>query len=449
MTIEMSRDAQLIDAVHAGQRAINSAEAAKFVHLLEFVDLRRAEGETRGGRRFGDGEVHGAMFELSLALMLPVATVQTQAAAARSLRARMPDVWSAWLRGEITARAAFAIDAAGDRLTRDESRARLDAGAVAAAVAKTPAQLWSWLNRFVERWEADSARARQRRAFADRAVWKWTEVDGMAKLTALISVTDAAAIDALLDTRARSLGSADERSMDQRRADLLTDTLLGRTADEGAPGRVAATIGVIVPIQSLVGMSDLPGEFADRSDSIPADMVRSLAARPGTLFWRLLTDSRGHLLDATELGRFASAKLGFAVRLRDGTSVFPTSSVPASRCDLDHTFAHCGHQQCTEYGPTTGANLGPLDRRVHQQKTDGNLLLRQPRPGTFEWTTRTGHRYTHEPDPLPVAEWDNPFGFPSDVPVEDQYFCSNDAPDELPADRLEQQAIRRMWEQAA
>lgn len=448
MSTDRARDEQLIDAICADQRAVNAREAAKFVHLLEFIDLRRAEGEARGGRRFGECEVMGAMFELSLAMTLPVATVQTQAAAARSLRARMPEVWAAWTRGRITTRAAFAIDEASDRLAREESRARLDGEAVAVAVTKTPAQLRVWLNRFVERVEADTARARQRRAFKDRAVWRWTGVDGMAKLTALISVTDAAAIDNALDTRARALGSADDRTMEQRRADLLTDTLLGRNTGEraaGTPNGVVATIGVIVPIQSLVGMSDLPGEFADRSDSIPADMVRSLAARPGTLFWRLLTDERGQLLDATELGRFASAKLGFAVRLRDGTSVFPTSSVPAHRCDVDHTIAHCAHHQCTTHGPTTGANLGALDRRAHQQKTDGNLRLRQTGPGSFEWTTRTGHRYTYQADPLPAAEWDNPFGFRTTEPHDDQW-----RPLEIiDEDLAEQQAIWQAWERAA
>ena len=57
------------------------------------------------------------------------------------------------------------------------------------------------------------------------------------------------------------------------------------------------------------------------------------------------------------------------------------------------------------HGPTTASNLGPLDRRVHDVKTAGALSLRQPQPGVFEWTTRTGHTYTKQSEPLPVAEW--------------------------------------------
>ena len=146
-----------------------------------------------------------------------------------------------------------------------------------------------------------------------------------------------------------------------------------------------------------MGLSDAPGELADRSASVPADLIRAKAVEPGTLFWRLLTDERGNLLDASKLGRFAAGNLGQAIRFRDGTSAFPTSVVPADRCDIDHTEAFPA--------PTTAANLGPLHRRAHNLKTAGLLSMRQPEPGVFQWSTRTGHRYTHTADPLPVTEW--------------------------------------------
>ena len=54
------------------------------------------------------------------------------------------------------------------------------------------------------------------------------------------------------------------------------------------------------------------------------------------LFTRLLTDDGGRLLDTTELGRHASARLAEAITIRAGTCRFPTCTVPADRCDLDH-----------------------------------------------------------------------------------------------------------------
>jgi hypothetical protein len=110
--------------------------------------------------------------------------------------------------------------------------------------------------------------------------------------------------------------------------------------------------------------------------SRPADLVRDLAREPGTLFYRLLTDPLGHILDVAELGRFPSAKLRIAVNARDGTCRVPTCSRPAMECDLDHEQPH-------PRGPTTGANLSPLCRRHHRIKTHlttdfSTLEMRRP-----------------------------------------------------------------------
>ncbi|MCW2839413.1 MAG: hypothetical protein JWR55_896, partial [Aeromicrobium sp.] len=55
---------------------------------------------------------------------------------------------------------------------------------------------------------------------------------------------------------------------------------------------------------------------------------------------------------------------------------------------------------------TSAANTGPLNRRVHNLKTEGLIRMRQTSPGVFEWTTRTGHTYTRHPEPVPTAAWD-------------------------------------------
>lgn len=295
-----------------------------------------------------------------------------------------------------TSRPALLIDRAAQRLTHASSLGILDTVVAEEAARKTPGQLRAWLDRFVERLEAGAAAARHRRARRDRRVWITPVGDGMAWLTALIPELEAAAIDTRLDSEARSLPSSDPRTHERARADMLTDLLLGAA---GRAGGTSTTIGVIVPVQSLMGLSDAPGELADRSASVPADLIRAKAVEPGTLFWRLLTDEHGNLLDASKLGRFAAGNLGQAIRFRDGTSAFPTSVVPADRCDIDHTEAFPA--------PTTAANLGPLHRRAHNLKTAGLLSMRQPEPGVFQWSTRTGHRYTHTADPLPVAEWED------------------------------------------
>ena len=94
------------------------------------------------------------------------------------------------------------------------------------------------------------------------------------------------------------------------------------------------------------------------------------------MFYRLLTDPLGRILDVTEAGRFPSTKLRIAVQARDGTCQVPTCSRPATECDLDHEQPH-------PRGPTSADNLRPLCRRHHRMKThldtDPTMLsMRQP-----------------------------------------------------------------------
>jgi hypothetical protein len=136
--------------------------------------------------------------------------------------------------------------------------------------------------------------------------------------------------------------------------------MLGRV--DGRPRSSRAVVGITVPITSLAGLSDEPGESFDGSFAVPAGMVRDLAAEPGTLFFRIMTDPLGKILDVTELGRFPSDKLRIAVQARDGTCRFATCTRPAMESDIDHQIPH-------PRGPTQGANLRGLCRRHHNFKT--------------------------------------------------------------------------------
>jgi hypothetical protein len=160
-------------------------------------------------------------------------------------------------------------------------------------------------------------------------------------------------------------------------------------------------IGVIVPIASLLGLSHAPGELADRSGLIPGEVLRdqiSEAIEPDSrdevLFTRLLTDDGGRLLDSTELGRFASARLAQAIKVRAGTCRFPTCNVPADRCDLDH------HEPWPE-GRTSAQNLDPLCRRHHRGKTFA-WLASVPDDDAVEWTMPDAERYRCVDEPLPA-----------------------------------------------
>ena len=93
----MLNDRQVIEQVVMRRQALAALEAAEALDLLEFVDRARAEGESAGGLVQGRRRVDAAVHELSLAMTLPVPTVERRVARARRLRSTMPQVWRAWM----------------------------------------------------------------------------------------------------------------------------------------------------------------------------------------------------------------------------------------------------------------------------------------------------------------------------------------------------------------
>jgi hypothetical protein len=160
-------------------------------------------------------------------------------------------------------------------------------------------------------------------------------------------------------------------------------------------------IGVVVPLASLLDASETPGELADRSGFIPVDIlknqIRDALANAGdqVLFTRLLTDNGGRLLDVTELGSRPSARLAEAINIRAGSCRFPTCTVPANRCDLDH-------HQPLPHGETSGRNMDPFCRRHHRGKTFAWLAAHRDDDGV-DWTMPDAEHYRCIDQPLPTG----------------------------------------------
>ena len=161
-------------------------------------------------------------------------------------------------------------------------------------------------------------------------------------------------------------------------------------------------IGVVVPLSSLLGATEMPAELADRSGFIPGQTLRQHIAEAldtnsstEVLFTRLLTDDGGRLLDTTELGRHASTRLAEAIKIRAGTCRFPTCTVPADRCDLDHHQPH-------PHGPTSATNEDPFCRRHHRGKTFAWLACTRNDNGV-DWTLPDAEHHRCLDEPLPTA----------------------------------------------
>ncbi|MCW2788179.1 MAG: peptidase [Aeromicrobium sp.] len=275
-------DRQMIDQIVMRRQALASLEAGEAAELLDYVDRARAAGERAGGQARGRRRVEAAVHELSLAMTLPVPTIERRVVRARRLRSTMPQVWQAWHDGRISTAHVIGIDRAATRLLHPASVATLDDLAVDRLAALTPGQATRWLDRWVERTESAESARRHQVAYRDRKVALRPLGDGMTRMTADITAGDAAAIMQKLTGTAHQLPADDDRTIDQARADLLVDTLLDRRA--GGLG-YRAVIGITVPLSSLMGFSDAPGELTDRSATIPAHIVRAAMADQTSLLY--------------------------------------------------------------------------------------------------------------------------------------------------------------------
>jgi hypothetical protein len=157
-------------------------------------------------------------------------------------------------------------------------------------------------------------------------------------------------------------------------------------------GRVAVStqINITIPVESLAGLSDTPGQLCGFG-IIPADLVRRLAG--GDARWRqILTDrATGALLHVGTWSYRPPAALARHVRTRDVTCRFPGCSVPARECDLDHLIPF-------PVGPTSADNLHALCRRHHRLKHDDNWHVEALPDHGLRWTGPLGTTRDTWPD---------------------------------------------------
>ncbi|WP_045875591.1 HNH endonuclease signature motif containing protein [Pseudofrankia sp. DC12] len=270
-----------------------------------------------------------------------------------------------------------------------EERATVEAAMLAGGRLASPPRWRRKIHRLVARLDPDAAAKRRRQARAGRMIGIQALDEGMATLTAVLTAEDARAIydriNQIARTDARTDG--DTRSIDARRADVLTALLLGNRREH-----VTVELQVIASVGTLAGLDDNPAELVGFGP-IPGEAGRALAA--DARWRRVLTDPvTGTVLD---LGRrrVPTPELARLVRHQQSRCVFPGCGMPATQTDIDHTVAFA------DGGDTALDNLGLLCRHHHRAKHRGNWQLDQPQPGVFRWIGPVGREYitdTHDND---------------------------------------------------
>lgn len=345
-----------------------------------------------------------------------------------------PQVHDALLRGELDARKAAAL------LSETEHLPDLAAGAVLEAVlpgaaSSTVPQLRAEVRRVEVALDPAAVAQRHEHARAERCVRMVPARDAMAWIHALLPAPDAMVVITALDALAATADPLDERGIDARRADALTDVLRGHL-DSGVgltgaplpqrqrrrphlqvtiPAPVAAGLWArLVRRDGVRGADDergAAGRTAPRAaeDSmvegvaelagygpVPIAAVQDLIAQAA---WRpVLTDPvTGEVVTRGELTYRPSAAVAARVIDRDVTCTFPGCRTPAARCDLDHIEAF-DHSSPQSGGRTNGENLHALCRHHHRLKGTGRWAPRRDGvTGRTRWVSPTGHVYFREP----------------------------------------------------
>jgi hypothetical protein len=345
--------------------------------------------------------------DVACALRVSAVTAAERLRLATDLTRRLPGTVAALAGGRLSAamsrHLAESVTALPESIAREVEKRSLQH-----ASTQTFSQFARTVRRAVLQADPEGQERRHAAAVDERRVTHRAVEDGMGELWAVLPAHEAAESYARLDRLAHQQcpDGDDERTMDQRRADILVALLTGRPVADGESGPAAAppsgpAVQVTVALSTLLGVDSQPGELAGHGP-IPAALARAIAFDPTGTWRRLVTDPHGQLLDYGRTRYRPPAALADHVRARDVTCRFPVCNRRARRCELDHIVPRI------DDGTTSDVNLHPLCSRDHHLRHEAGWHPHRHPDGTTEWISPTGHRYVKPPEQLPIDRTGTP-----------------------------------------
>ncbi|GAA1235715.1 HNH endonuclease signature motif containing protein [Prauserella halophila] len=352
----------------------------------------------------GDGR--GVVEELAPVLRVSTREVERRVDDSRSVVRRMPQLHAAMRTGEVESYGARRVLAVVDPL--DDDTARQVDGLLAEKLTDAPETAWQPGNlaqrvrRLVEKTDPDGQTERARQARAERKLELAPGEHAVSSLEVSLPAEQAGACYSRVDAMARSLRhGGDRRTLDQLRADVAADLLLGR--DPGvSPPEAAAMVYLHVPVDAALSLSD-DGCELDGYGPVPAPIAREIMTNERSIWRAVLCDpGTGEPVDLGRTRRRPSAVIRELVRVRDRECVMPWCHRPARHCDHDHEHPWTTNSGDSDGGGSTSvANGGSRCRRHHRLKDHPGWSTRyDPVHGVTRVTTPHGATYTAHRDPV-------------------------------------------------
>ena len=205
---------------------------------------------------------------------------------------------------------------------------------------------------------ADEEFAKQ---YADRSAQAMDFGDGIGQLSVVSSIDKVLIAERRLHLAAKAKrAGGDERTIRQLMSDLAIDLIVGLADDLPVPNYARPIINVTVPLETLAGLKDDPGQLSGGA-VIPADLARAIATSEGATWYRLLTDPEGDPVSLSTKSYQPTGPIWRYVVATRPTCSHQGCDRPSVECELDHV-------EPWPAGPTDTINLEPLCRRHHKAK---------------------------------------------------------------------------------
>jgi hypothetical protein len=254
------------------------------------------------------------------------------------------------------------------------------------------------------------------RKYADRGVGVREQEDGIAALCVTTSVDKAMVAERRLTLAARRRREqGDERTVQQLKADIAIDLITGMGTAEPVPSYARPVVNLTVPIQTIMGIADHPGELSGGT-VVPASLARMIAAQPGSTWHRMLTDPAGHLVELSTKSYRATGPVW-----RQVVAEYPTCFRPS--CDARSTEGDMDHRVAWPLGKTDTTNLWPGCRTDHRTKHAPGFGIEQAADGSYILRTAAGFRHTIDRSTHPASD---DFSTPELTAVDGYQFSATD-----------------------
>jgi len=319
-------DHELVGVLCAWDRVEAHAAARKLAAVAELIRRRPEPGcEPVGAAAMPAGWDEFCADELAAALAQSRGHAEGLLAVARDLEVKLPGTRAALRDGVISRYKAEIIACATALLDPAEARAA-EQEVLGRAGRLTPGGLRAAIARAVMEVAPDKARQHREAAAKDARVQRWIEDSGNAALMGReLPPAEVLAADQRISWWARQLKAAGlDGDMDVLRARAYLDLLLGTdsrprqdTAGEGngttpdepaappapgpqagvVPAGFAGRVTLTVPLATLTGLADRPGELSGLGPVDPwlaRDLAAAAAANPQTTWCVTVTDQHGH-----------------------------------------------------------------------------------------------------------------------------------------------------------